>query len=690
MPEKGCSVRRTPVNYIGDGTILVAWSRLYDLLEQEINKPWISEAIKNEIMKKHKLYQKAKKSNEETDWNEFKEQKNKVVTMISSSKLEYIGNHPEEGARAHYCETCDRDMKTAAMLAQHIQEHSICGIDGRYPSKENVERHKAEQQEKQQRGEHLDRPKKRFNEYVRDKGLRGNRRGGRGRTQHRRHRGRPRDVDDSSLGTLPLYNKEEWRGGLPAFLGTAVFHEEVEVVDAKVDADQFSDTEWEGCSEKSVKTPAKSATTVPVVSNILSALMSCYASDHTDSEGNLNKHTIHAQETSSSERVARQQIKVYHQGSLFDLYIQKPSPSIQTYTRLTTSMVFNDSQQKLADDVIDVPKVNSKVLTTQNESNSSASLKNCPIETNNKIETVRDETPDVSKLVIDETRDGHNVGNHHDAPNGINLLTNKETPSLPAEPETPHRSGSEPDEAPITFEKLDHTQNHEETNNGGDSNSRTLNNGTQLGGRKNPRKRQRHNRGRTDENTESRQEVQQTDRGQKGDFHQNKRGNTSIYVRRRRPTLLEKLLGNEIRHERNAILQCVRYVVQNNFLELRSSISQATKDETADVQKVSKTNILAQCIHHIVHNKLIEEIVPFYLSFFPIPNLLVGPPRIYYTPGTLPRWVSHRTLGLIVPRSARAPARAGITLPATWGGALTEISLHLLSTISPPADLQLT
>nr|CAD7416244.1 unnamed protein product [Timema poppensis] len=459
-------------------------------------------------------------------------------------------------------------MKTAAVLAQHIQEHCVCGIDGckftahpkviakhvqmqhltglyhkickadtpediskwieerkrRYPSKENVERHKAEQQEKQQRGEHLDRPNKRFNEYARDKGLRGNRRGGRGRAQHRRHRGRPRDVDDSSL---------------------AVFREEVEVVDTQVDADQFSDTEWEACGEKIVKTPAKSATTVPVVSNILSALMSCYASDHTDSE-----------------------------------------------------------------DVIDVPKVNNEVLITQNESNSSALSKNCLIETNNKRETVRDETPDVSKIVLDETRDsGHNVGHHHDAPNGINLLTNKETSSLPAEPETPRRSGSEPDEAPITFEKPDHTQNHEETNNC-DSNSRTLNNETQLGGRKNPRKRQRHNRGRTDENTESRQEVRQTDRGQKRDFHQNKLGNTSIYVRRRRPTLLEKLLGNEIRHERNAILQCVRYVVQNNFLELRSSISQATKDETADVQKVSKTNILAQCIHHIVHNKLIEEIVP--------------------------------------------------------------------------------
>lgn len=47
-------------------------------------------------MKKHKLYQKAKKSNEENDWKEFKEQKTRVATMIREAKLEYIGSHPEE------------------------------------------------------------------------------------------------------------------------------------------------------------------------------------------------------------------------------------------------------------------------------------------------------------------------------------------------------------------------------------------------------------------------------------------------------------------------------------------------------------------------------------------------------------------------------------------------------------------
>lgn len=37
--------------------------------------------------------------------------------------------------------------------------------------------------------------------------------------------------------------------------------------------------------------------------------------------------------------------------------------------------------------------------------------------------------------------------------------------------------------------------------------------------------------------------------------------------RKRRFTLLEKLLEPEIRHERNVILQCVRFVVKNNFFD---------------------------------------------------------------------------------------------------------------------------
>ncbi|XP_014676038.1 PREDICTED: nuclear fragile X mental retardation-interacting protein 1-like isoform X2 [Priapulus caudatus] len=39
----------------------------------------------------------------------------------------------------------------------------------------------------------------------------------------------------------------------------------------------------------------------------------------------------------------------------------------------------------------------------------------------------------------------------------------------------------------------------------------------------------------------------------------------------RRPTLLEKLLAPEIRHERNVILQCVRYIVKNHFFGIGQS-----------------------------------------------------------------------------------------------------------------------
>nr|CAD7399498.1 unnamed protein product [Timema poppensis] len=46
----------------------------------------------------------------------------------------------------------------------------------------------------------------------------------------------------------------------------------------------------------------------------------------------------------------------------------------------------------------------------------------------------------------------------------------------------------------------------------------------------------------------------------------------------------------------------------------------------------------------------------------------VVPPRVYYTPGTLPHWVSHRTLDLIVPKSVRAPVGVGIPSPPPGEG----------------------
>ncbi|NXV74904.1 NUFP1 protein, partial [Atlantisia rogersi] len=49
---------------------------------------------------------------------------------------------------------------------------------------------------------------------------------------------------------------------------------------------------------------------------------------------------------------------------------------------------------------------------------------------------------------------------------------------------------------------------------------------------------------------------------------------------KRRPTLLEMLLAQDIRHERNVILQCVRYLIRNNVFGLHFSTEPQAQTET--------------------------------------------------------------------------------------------------------------
>ena len=98
LPKQWARLSRISPEFLGP--LVMKWDSIEALLVQfqdnELNKPWITEGMKNEIMKKHKLYQKAKKSNDENDWKEFKDQKARVATIIREAKLEYIGSHPEE------------------------------------------------------------------------------------------------------------------------------------------------------------------------------------------------------------------------------------------------------------------------------------------------------------------------------------------------------------------------------------------------------------------------------------------------------------------------------------------------------------------------------------------------------------------------------------------------------------------
>ncbi|XP_042368971.1 nuclear fragile X mental retardation-interacting protein 1 [Plectropomus leopardus] len=68
-------------------------------------------------------------------------------------------------------------------------------------------------------------------------------------------------------------------------------------------------------------------------------------------------------------------------------------------------------------------------------------------------------------------------------------------------------------------------------------------------------------------------------RGGRGRGGRGGRGGHHDTPQTRRPTLLEMLLAPDIRHERNVLLQCVRFIVRNNFFGLENQ--QGTKDKVS-------------------------------------------------------------------------------------------------------------
>ncbi|XP_019380230.1 PREDICTED: nuclear fragile X mental retardation-interacting protein 1 [Gavialis gangeticus] len=66
----------------------------------------------------------------------------------------------------------------------------------------------------------------------------------------------------------------------------------------------------------------------------------------------------------------------------------------------------------------------------------------------------------------------------------------------------------------------------------------------------------------------------------------NKRGKKSLAVpSKRRPTLLEMLLAQDIRHERNVILQCVRYIIRNDMFGLQLKAEPVAKAEAGQASR---------------------------------------------------------------------------------------------------------
>lgn len=66
------------------------------LKDVDLTKQWVTEQIKEEFCKKDNLLKLAKSTQKSSDWSQYRDQREKCSKIYNTTKLEYIGKHPEE------------------------------------------------------------------------------------------------------------------------------------------------------------------------------------------------------------------------------------------------------------------------------------------------------------------------------------------------------------------------------------------------------------------------------------------------------------------------------------------------------------------------------------------------------------------------------------------------------------------
>lgn len=108
----------------------------------DMNKPWISPAIKNELWAQINLGKAAKRSKKSEDVIAFSKHKSKVSLQLEDAKLTWLAQNPdqephwlnvlanEEREKSYWCDVCEKGFLDQSELEEHEQAHQTCGIDG--------------------------------------------------------------------------------------------------------------------------------------------------------------------------------------------------------------------------------------------------------------------------------------------------------------------------------------------------------------------------------------------------------------------------------------------------------------------------------------------------------------------------------------------------------------------------------
>jgi len=108
----------------------------------DMNKPWVSQDIRNEIWKKVNLANIAKRSKTAEDVAALQTQAEYVDKLLVNAKFSWLASNPEleeewlgvlaeeERTKTYFCDVCEKLVGTESEYKVHLSEHATCGIDG--------------------------------------------------------------------------------------------------------------------------------------------------------------------------------------------------------------------------------------------------------------------------------------------------------------------------------------------------------------------------------------------------------------------------------------------------------------------------------------------------------------------------------------------------------------------------------
>ncbi|XP_044727535.1 uncharacterized protein DDB_G0283697-like isoform X2 [Chrysoperla carnea] len=556
--------------------------------EENLSKPWVTDELREEIKKKDELLKKAQETNKNEDWEPYKTQRDKCVKMYQTAKAEYVGKHPEEvdlhlsdenddenesdeeyddedydnGVQYDnedydnddieegqytdntdndselYCDACDKSFRTNAQLQHHKSEHQLCGIDGckYFAHYALIDKHIRIQHQtglyqkikKQLLSDNSDqdvdiqkwRAQRKMNYPSKDNVIQRQlkqeellKRGEKLWIDKKLNRRQQRNKGEA--GTSTETNDKSKRQKRKRLNRNERNHNQLVKVLTR-------DTENDKNMTLSLTSDEEDNDNDEVNGNLMqfkgTKLLFPNENDNDDKEDTLNYDIDDTEWDDIKQSCDNQNDNTFNNVT---------PPTINLSSKLgadVSKIVFNNSLRGLMcaydsansdDDDDNIPlsieKKNDQVATSNlSQNNDKVALSN-----DNKVES-SNLSQNNDKLALSNDNNIENVEDEDSSP--------------PIEMKISRNN----DRTPIEIEQIKNNENKTE-------------------------KRERRKRGEKCNNKRNNNRK----KGPGG----NQPPKKEQFKRNRRPTLLEKLLVNEIRHERNVILQCIRYIIQNNYFE---------------------------------------------------------------------------------------------------------------------------